>query len=222
MKLTIQIGIIALPLGAFAGVLQSSDFSSGWGPFSACNVKSPSHVTPEDGTLTVYFDEADFDGTRNDRGAEFCVFEDGTQTNVKQMKKEAWQGFSVYIPSASASESFPEDKATIIAQQFCPGGCSSWCGTIEISNNDLVAEYRSACAEPTTATLVEGLDRDIWHDLVIHMRVSQEESGAYEVWHNGEQVHSEEDINVGFGDWDGDVLESGWYFKNGMYAWGKL
>ncbi|KAH1593580.1 hypothetical protein KXX44_008051 [Aspergillus fumigatus] len=200
---------------AVAGTLYSGDFSSSLSPFSACNLKSPSTITVSDGYANFYFDESDYDGTRDDKGVEICVFEDGTSTNVAQMSKEGWQGFDLYVPS----DSFPTDRSTIIAQQFCPGGCSSWCGGLQIINNSLVAEYRAACGGATSVTLVEDIERDTWHSVVVHMRVSQEEDGVYEVWWDGTQVHSADSINVGFGTWDGDALSTGWYFKNGIYAY---
>ncbi|KAL4797548.1 polysaccharide lyase-domain-containing protein [Aspergillus venezuelensis] len=197
-----------------AGTLYASSFSSSLSPFSACNLKSPSTVTTTSGTAEFFFDETDFDGSRNDKGVEICVFEDETSTNVNQMSKEGWQGFNLYV----SSETFPTDRSTIFAQQFCPGGCSSWCGELNIDGNKLVAEHRTGCVDPTTSTLVDEIEKDVWHDVVVHMRVSQEEDGLYEVWWDGEKVYRVDGINVGFGDWDGDSLSSGWYFKNGIYA----
>ncbi|GLA07587.1 hypothetical protein AnigIFM60653_008821 [Aspergillus niger] len=212
------LSLLFLPLFhnlAHAGTIYHSNFTSSLSPFSACNVESPSYSTATDGNLTVYFDESYYDGTRDRKGAEICVFEDGTSTNVRQMTKEGWQGFSIYVPS----DTYPTDKSAIIAQQFCPGGCSSWCGTVEIVNNTLQTTHRAACSTGTTATLVDDIERDAWHSVVVHMRVSEESDGAYEVWWDGEQVYSVEDIDVGFGTWDdNDTLTTGWYFKNGEYC----
>ncbi|KAL4947113.1 hypothetical protein BDW69DRAFT_199896 [Aspergillus filifer] len=187
----------SLPKLGLAGTLYTGSFSSSLSPFSACNLKSPSSVTASDSNAIFYFDESDFDDTRDDKGVEICVFEDGTSTNVNQMSKEGWQGFSLY----ASDDSFPTNRSTIIAQQFCPGGCSSWCGGLQIVENRLVAEHRAACGDATTITLVEDIERDKWHDVVVHMR-----------------VYSVDGVNVGFGTWDGDALSSGWYFKNGIYA----
>lgn len=206
-----------VPLVA-AGTLYENEFSAGISPFSACNVKSPSSATVSEGELVMYFDETDYDGTRNDKGVEICVFEAGTQTNVAQIQIEGWQGFSLYVPSAS----FPTDKGTIISQQFCPGGCSSWCGTLSIEGNNLQVDHRNACGDPTTSVVVDDISRDAWHQVVVRMRTSQEGSGAYEVWWDGDSVYSVKDIDVGFGTWDGDALSTGWYFKNGMYCYGEL
>ena len=200
-----------------AGTLYENEFSSGISPFSACNVKSPSSATVSKGELEMYFDETGYDGTRNDKGVEICVFEAGTQTNVVQMQIEGWQGFSLYLPS----EGFPTDKGTIISQQFCPGGCSSWCGTLSIEGNSLQADHRSACGDPTSSVIVDDIPRDVWHQVVVRMRASREGNGAYEVWWDGDSVYSAKDIDVGFGTWDGDALSTGWYFKNGMYCYGK-
>ncbi|XRM40163.1 hypothetical protein ABZX51_003483 [Aspergillus tubingensis] len=212
------LSLLSLPLFhhlAHAGTIYHSNFTSGLSPFSACNVESPSYSTATDGNLTVYFDESYYDGTRDRKGAEICVFENDTTTNVAQMTKEGWQGFSIYVPS----DTYPTDKSAIIAQQFCPGGCSSWCGTVEIVNNTLQTTHRAACSTGTTATIVDDIERDAWHSVVVHMRVSEESDGAYEVWWDGEQVYSVSDIDVGFGTWDDDdALTTGWYFKNGEYC----
>lgn len=200
-----------------AGTLYKADFASNLGPFSVCNVKAPSEAVVENGNLKTFFDETGFDGTRNDKGVEICVFEEGTAKNVYQMTKEGWQGFSIFVPS----DSFPTNKNTIIAQQFCPGGCSSWCGTLDLAGNSLVAEHRAGgCTAPTVTTIVPNIARNTWHDVVVRMKASREGAGAYEVWWDGEKVYSAKNINVGFGVWDSDILTSGWYFKNGQYAYG--
>lgn len=213
--------LIALSLApgfAIGGTLFSSTFSSSINPFSLCNYKSPSTGTIENQELHLYFDESDYDGTRDDRGVEICVFENGTKSNVAEMNKEGWQGFNLYIPSGD----FPTDKHTVIAQQFCPAGCVSWCGTLEIANNSLVANHRSSCGGAVITTIVDDIPRDEWHAIVVRMRVSAEEDGAYEVWWDGTQAYSSTGINVGFGTWTSDTIEEGWYFKNGMYAYGTL
>ncbi|KAF5703586.1 hypothetical protein FGLOB1_8965 [Fusarium globosum] len=83
--------IVANPV--FGGTLVQSDFSSSLGPFSICNAKSPSAGTISHKALSMYFDENDYDGTRDDRGVEICVFKPETRSNVPQMHKEGWQGF---------------------------------------------------------------------------------------------------------------------------------
>lgn len=199
-----------------AGLLFESNFSS-LAPFSICNTKSPSSGSITNNELRMYFDESGYDGTRDDRGVEICVFQDGTKTNIPQMRKEGWQGFRLYVPAGE----FPSDKHTIIAQQFCPGGCSSWCGTLEIANNSLVVNHRPSCGEATSTKIVDNIVRNAWSTVVIRMRVSADEDGAYEVWWNGERIYSSVGINAGFGTWTYDTIDEGWYFKNGMYAYGK-
>ncbi|KAL2129554.1 hypothetical protein VTI74DRAFT_7619 [Chaetomium olivicolor] len=202
--------------------LRAHDFEDGnLGPFTPCNVKPPSFASATSGVtfegkqkLEVFFDEAGYDGTRNDRGSEICVFVPGTSTNIPQVNKEGWQGFAFYVPSSF----FPDNKSTAIAQQFCPGGCSSWAGTIEILGNQLIVNHRAACIEPIQTVLVDSLSRDEWHTIVIHVRVSRQKRGVYEVWLDGEQVYSATGIHFAFGDWIEDVLLSGLYFKNGLYA----
>jgi hypothetical protein len=196
-------------------------------PFTPCNVLAPSFVqasvspkTPSGSNqaLKVYFDETDFDGTRNDKGAEFCLFEPGTTTNQVNMHKAGWQGFAVYVPS----KDYPSDKETGIAQQFCPGGCSSWCGIISIVNNTLALDHRPACGAATHTTIVDDIQRDVWHTMVIHFVASHNGTGEYSLWYDTELVYSKTSINLGFGSsWTNDEVDSGFFFKNGMYAYGK-
>ncbi|ETS82878.1 hypothetical protein PFICI_04754 [Pestalotiopsis fici W106-1] len=204
--------------------------ASGWesgtvNPFSSCNVKSPSYISASSGSplcagsrkLTAYFDESDYDGTRDDRGAEICVKDASGSTNLVNMHSEGWQGFGLYVPS----NGFPSDKATIIAQQFCPGGCSSWCGTLSIEDMGLYVDHRPACGDSTHATVTSSLSRDVWHDIVIHFKASHAQNGLYQVWLDGSLMYSATGINVGFGDsWTiDDTITNGFYFKNGMYAY---
>lgn len=164
--------------------LKASGFEGSISPFSECNHKSPSysHATSESpihagsGKLTVYFDESNYDGTRDDKGTEICYFNSGTTTN-SILKKEGYQGFALYVPSSS----FPTDKSTIVAQQFCPGGCSSWCGTLTITGNQLVVDHRSSCGDPTQKVVVSSIARDTWHSVIVRFKVSAAQGGAYEV-----------------------------------------
>jgi hypothetical protein len=52
------------------------------------------------------------------------------------------------------------DKSTIIAQQFCPGGCSSWCTAVKIKDNSLGIEHRSSCGGATEETVVADVEKD--------------------------------------------------------------
>ena len=204
--------------------LKASGFEGYLSPFSECNHKLPSyaHATSESPVhagfvkLTVYFDESNYEGTRDDKGAEVCHFDSGTTSNAI-LKKEGYQGFALYVPSSS----FPTDKSTIVAQQFCPGGCSSWCGTLSITGNQLVVDHRSSCGNPTQQVIVSSIARDTWNSVIVRFKVSVAEKGAYEVWYNGGNVYSSKNINVGFGSWSDDTLTSGFYFKNGQYASGR-
>ncbi|KAH6880431.1 polysaccharide lyase-domain-containing protein [Thelonectria olida] len=198
------------------------------GPFDECNAKKPSYVQASSGNafsgtgkMTMYFDETDFDGTRNDKGAELCCEVYGQDDkNVIAMYKEGWQGFAVYVPSST----FPDNKNGSIAQQFCPGGCSSWCGLVTIESNSLTVDHRTYCGDPTHAVVVEDIERDTWHTIVVRFRVSHAKDGAYELWYDGKQVYSATGVNVGFGTWDADAdeLSTGFYFKNGLYAHGEF
>ncbi|KAL5348697.1 hypothetical protein ACLOAV_006115 [Pseudogymnoascus australis] len=192
--------------------LKASGFEGSISPFSECNHKSPSysHATSESpihagsGKLTVYFDESNYDGTRDDKGTEICYFNSGTTTN-SILKKEGYQGFALYVPSSL----FPTDKSTIVAQQFCPGGARVGVGLSPL----LATSWSSTIVHPA----------EILHSrscVIVRFKVSAAERGAYEVWYNGNNVYSSKNINVGFGDsWTDDILTSGFYFKNGQYAY---
>ncbi|OBT58033.1 hypothetical protein VE04_01414 [Pseudogymnoascus sp. 24MN13] len=68
--------------------------------------------------------------------------------------------------------------------------------------------------------IVSSIARDTWNSVIVRFKVSAAEKGAYEVWYNGDNVYSSKNINVGFGDsWSDDALASGFYFKNGQYAY---
>ncbi|OBT75164.1 hypothetical protein VF21_05464 [Pseudogymnoascus sp. 05NY08] len=226
MLLKASIIFLALALtAAFEGesdtsTLNASGFEGSLGPFSPCNQKSPSYaqavskspVYAGSSKLEVYFDESNYDGTRDDKGAEICHFGSGTTNAI--LKKEGYQGFALYVPSSS----FPTDKSTIVAQQFCPGGCSSWCGTLAIMGNQLVVDHRSSCGTPTQQVIVSSIARDTWNSVIVRFKVSAAEKGAYEVRYNGSNVYSSKNINVGFGDsWSDDAPTSGFYFKNGYW-----
>lgn len=227
--LLICFGSLQLSL-AFKGnydtsTLISSNFESGsLSPFVTCNVESPSFVDVDkavsaySGSYVVhtFFDEAVYDGTRNRRGAEFC----SPGPNDFLIHKEGWQGFAFYLPS-----SWPASDHAIIAQQFCGGGsCSSWCGTLEISAGSLVVNHRTACVDPTTATIVSSITRNTWHKVVINSRFSNIGDGRSKVWYDGSVVYDDEDINFGF---DASFtangsLTTGAYFKNGQYDYGEF
>ncbi|OBT60869.1 hypothetical protein VE03_09674 [Pseudogymnoascus sp. 23342-1-I1] len=199
LKASVIFSALALTI-AFEGesdtpTLIASGFEGSLSPFSECNHKSPSysHATSESpiqagsGKLTVYFDERNYDGTRDDKGAEICHFDSGTTTN-SILTKEGYQ-------------------------------CSSWCGTLAITGNQLVVNHRSSCGTPTQQVVVSSIARDTWHSVIVRFKVSTAEKGAYEVWYNGSNVYSSKNIKVGFGDsWSDDTLTSGFYFKNGQYA----
>lgn len=188
--------------------LSASDFeSTGMGPFFACTYKDPSSATAVSGMLETYFDERDYDGTREDRGVEIC-------TDTPQVTKELWHGFKVFIPS-----DYPYGKQSIFSQHFCLGGCSSWCGTLAIVDNYLEIEHRSACGTATQVTLVDDITRDTWHPIVLNARFSNSNDGHYVVWYDGAEVYNVQGINLGFDDeWTSDGhMTAGVGFKNGQY-----
>lgn len=196
-------------------------------PFSPCNVLSPSFVEANSGSSVysgsakaeAFFNEDYYDGTRNRKGAEFCFFEYGTSTNQIFFQKEGWQGFALYVPS----DGYPTTKHSIIAQQFCPGGCSSWCSTLSIAENSLVVNYRPSCGDSTETTIVDSITRDEWHTIIVNIRLSNEDAGHYIVWYDGALAYNATGISIGFGDsWSNDILSPGAYFKNGIYASGML
>lgn len=189
-------------------ILKAADFEVDTAPFFACTYKDPSYANAEDGRLVTYFDEANYDGTRTDRGVEICA------SDFPGVKKELWHGFSVNVPA-----DYPSNKQSIISQHFCLGGCASHCGILHMVDNRLDIEYRTACVDPTVATLVEDISRDTWHPIVLNARFSNSGDGHYVVWYDGEEVYNVQNINLGFdSSWTDDgQMTTGVGFKNGQY-----
>lgn len=207
-------------------VLKQSDFDTGaLTPFTPCNVESPSFAKTSTAeyksasySVETFFDESAYDGTRDRRGAEFCTGTGGDESTYMFVHKEGWQGYSFYMPS-----SWPDDKDAIIGQQFCYGGCSSWCGTISFVGGDLVASHRSSCGSATEYIFADSIVRDTWHDVIVNVRYSNIEDGRYVVWYDNNLVYNSSGINVGFDNtWttNGSMV-TGAYFKNGQYDYGK-
>ncbi|KAK7049929.1 hypothetical protein VNI00_005359 [Paramarasmius palmivorus] len=200
--------------------LKAHNFNDGTlGPFESCNTLSPSYVASTSGfpaysggfKLTASFDEDYYDETRNRKSAEFCA----SNSNFEAIHKEGWQGFALYIPS----DNYPANSEAIIAQQFCGGYCSSWCGTLALVGTSLIVDHRSSCGTPTTTTVVTNVTFDEWHTYIINVRYSNIEDGVYNFWFDQELVYSATNINLGFDDsWTSNgsmVTGAGW--KNGMY-----
>lgn len=193
--------------------LVASDFSSSsLSPFVECTYESPSYAAPVDGRLKVFFDEANYDGTRDTRGVEIC-------TTIDPVLKELWQGFDLWVPSAT----YPDGKQSIIAQQFCLGYCASWCGTLSIINYTLVVDHRNTCGTPTEVVVVDNIVLDEWHPVVVNARFSNSLDGHYVVWWDGNVVYNASDINLGFDSaWNSNgTMTTGVGFKNGQYDAGK-
>jgi hypothetical protein len=204
---------LAFPGNTNTATLMASDFSSETlSPFYACNYKAPSSATAVDGRLKTYFDETNYDGTRDDRGVEIC-------SDMDTVKKELWQGFNLWVPG-----DYPDDKQSIIAQQFCLGYCSSWCSTLSIIDNTLTLDRRSSCGTPITETIVDSITRDTWHPVVINSRFSNSGDGRYAVWFDGSAVYNVENINLGFDSaWNSNgTMTTGVGFKNGQYNAGSI
>lgn len=189
-------------------VLAQSRFNSGsfLDPFYECTFRRPSYAQVVNGELEVFLDEANYDGTRLDRGIKMCA-------DTRPVVRELWQGFSLMIPS-----DYSHDKQSIIAQNFCHGGCSSWCGTLDIEGNSLRVDHRYACADSatTTATIIDDLPRDEWVDVVINARFSAAKDGHYTVYWNGRIIYNAQGINLGFDSaWTADgAMTNGVGFKN--------
>ncbi|KEY66822.1 hypothetical protein S7711_11551 [Stachybotrys chartarum IBT 7711] len=171
--------------------------------------KRPSYAQVVNGEVEAFFDERDYDDTRVDRGIELCA-------NTTPVYKELWHGFSLLVP-----QTYPYNKQSIVAQHFCHGGCSSWCASIDIEDNQMYLDHRFACADSalTTAVLLEDIPRDTWHDFLINARFSLEGNGRYVVYLGGKVIHEVASIQLGFdGEWtSGDRMTNGVGFKNGQY-----
>ncbi|KAL2202167.1 hypothetical protein CC79DRAFT_1361352 [Sarocladium strictum] len=191
--------------------LAASDFSSGTSldPFYECTFRRPSYAQVVDGELETFFDEADYDGTRVDRGIEICA-------DIASVTRELWHGFSMRL-----APDYPVNKQSIVAQNFCLGGCSSWCATLDVVGTSLQVDHRSDCSTTgvTTETIVDEVGRGEWHDVVINARFSNSGDGHYTVWWDGDVVYDVQNVNLGFdSEWDSEGrMTTGVGFKNGQY-----
>ena len=195
-------------------------------PLSVCTTQSPNYVTPvslADAGLTttansggeamkVHWSADSYNGTRMTKGAEACA---PMATN-----KEAWIGFSFYLPS----NGYPTDKTAGMFQMFESGGCSSWGGLMSIVGNDLKIQHRNSCGTATDVTFANGLPRDTWIPILVHMVASHTGNGLVEIWYGGapkdKPSYRASGINFGFGTWNSDdTLASGSEinFKFGQY-----
>jgi hypothetical protein len=193
--------------------LAASNFDSGdsLDPFYECTYKRPSYAKVVNQEVETWFGEAGYDGTRADRGIELCA-------DTKPVQRELWHGFSLSLPA-----DYPTNKQSIVAQQFCFGGCSSWCGTLDVVGTSLQVDHRYACVTSgsalTTKTIVDSISLGDWHDVVINARFSNAQDGHYTVYWDGKIIYNAQNINLGFDSaWTSDgKMTNGVGFKNGQY-----
>ncbi|KZV98107.1 hypothetical protein EXIGLDRAFT_327424 [Exidia glandulosa HHB12029] len=133
--------------------------------------------------------------------------------------KEAWQGFAVFVPS-----SFPSDARTMIAQQLCSStACGEdWCGALTLVGTNIVAQHRSSCTSTgAEITLATNIVRDVWHSVVVNVRMSNVYDGKYSAWFDGRRNYFASGINVGFDDaWNNGTMATGAFLRNGQSSSG--
>ncbi len=174
----------------------------------------------------VWF-ESKYDGTRPTRGVE------GHSAGNPRITSEGWYAFSFYLPSGQ----FPTDKNMIIGQLI------AWTSALPKTNKSIVVstDADGSLALKTYYGLGQGdvvgtgsiplwgagqtaknLNR--WHDVIIYVKFSNNDTGTVKVWFNGAPASQPtgvlDKIKVGNGAWtSANLMTNGAYVKWGIYAW---
>ncbi|MDB4673444.1 polysaccharide lyase [Verrucomicrobiales bacterium] len=175
---------------------EESNFNDGsLEPFKVCTTRGGNYVRIVNKRAKCQWDEAEHRdrNTRSFRGAEFCA-------ERAKGREQIFTGFRLYIPSATANLSWPDDKDTIVWQNFMLGGCSSWGAVLHITDNDLWVYHRNFCTpDPTTKKIYSNLPRKTWINFQTHTKVSKNEKGFIHIRADGERLYLKTNINHGFG-----------------------
>lgn len=195
----------------------SHDFNNGdLAPFEACTVKSPNYARVEDGRVKTFWTSTGYDGTRTDKGAEFCGHELGDWLTYK----EGWCGVNMELGS-----DYPKDKNAGIAQimgRFLDREWSTWSGEISIHNGDLKVSHRYGAGSSNTVDAIIYPDFPYEEEvsIIIHFILSSQNQGELEFWINGVSSYKATNINFGLGEFENDEQVPGLsrtIFKLGQY-----
>lgn len=185
---------------------------------------APNPSAPDTQAIRLHWSQANYRNNRESRGIEVV----GPRVN----HNEQWFGFRFRIPSE-----FPADQRIILAQLICWERTAETNKTLSVSLHGprlSISGYfgdKTGLRNPTRSgaltargVLTDSLPRDQWIDLVIHARLSNQNTGFIHVWLDGapaaQPTFSVTGINLGDAHFDGpDQPRFGAYPKAGMYCW---
>lgn len=185
-------------------------------PYYTCTTQNPAYVKVVSNRAKFYWTQEGYDGTRMDRGAEIC--------NPLEFQSEGFMGFNLYVPPASGTVHFPDDKSTTIAQIMSGYNCSSWAAMLEIRNNDLYISHRYYCGTATEAEIYTDIPRSEWMAFQIRFMPSNNNHGCIQIKLNGELIYSIRSINFAWGVFESENILDDSYDNNrlvtklGMYC----
>lgn len=197
--------------------LVSHNFNNGIiAPFEVCNVKAPNYTKVVNNRVETYWSSTGYDGTRNDRGVEFCGHVLGEWISYK----EGWLGTTIQLGS-----DYPENKTAAIGQimgRRIVEEFSTWQAHLLIENGDLRVSYRAGAGTNNIqeATVYENFPKSQNIDVVWHFVLSLENKGEMEIWINGVSEFKVTGISLGFGEFQNDEQVPGasrTIFKLGQY-----
>ncbi len=225
--------LMALPIGA---ATRYEDFEDGsLFPFSTEGEETHDSVilTPPFGARAgskahkLKWFESKYDGSRGTRGVEGM----SARNSNPRITSEGWYAFSFYLPAGE----FPTNKRTIMAQII------AWHSSLPATNKSIVVSMGSDGALGLNAyygtgdgdALSTGSIKlwtssagkmDTWHDLIIYVKFSNNNTGEVKAWLNGAPEGSPtgalSGIKVGNGAWtSANLMTIGAYVKWGMYCW---
>ncbi len=171
--------------------------------------------------------QSKYDGTRASSGVE------GHSAGNPRITSEGWYAFSFYLPSGQ----FPTNKNLIIGQ------LSAWTRALPKTNKTIVVSINATGSlelktyyglgqgdvVKTGAITLWGAGQtannlDRWHDVIVYVKFSNNDTGTLKVWFNGASEGQPtgvlDQIKVGNGAWtSANLMTDGAYVKWGIYAW---
>ncbi|MET0263721.1 MAG: heparin lyase I family protein, partial [Rariglobus sp.] len=192
---------------------------------NTAEIVTPTGFSARAGTKVhrLVWNAANYNGGRASKGVE------GLSGSLPKITSEGWYGFSFYAPA-----SFPVPGKTMVLGQI-----HAWHSSLPSTNitctvgveadGRLVLEGAHGVGDggktvTVYTTLAPKLTKGSWHDLVLYVKFSRNNTGVLKAWLDGapesEPTASFTGINLGNGAWTNDTLmTNGAYIKWGAYCW---
>ncbi|MFA6286515.1 MAG: heparin lyase I family protein [Opitutaceae bacterium] len=221
-----------LGLGSLHAQTEAEDFEDGSiSPFSLeissgnlSEIITPAGFPARAGTK-VHHIKWYADNYNNDRPSRSVEGNSATRTRITG---EGWYGFSFYCP-----ESFPAPGKEVVLGQLHAWHALQTTPNITVTvfvrkTGELVLEgaYGDGTGGKTVTvytTLAPKLTKGGWHDVVLYVKYSNNNTGILKVWLDGAPetapTASFTGINLGNGAWTGNTMTYGTYIKWGPYCW---